>query len=69
MAEVNGNLPAASEDFERIKEVSAQAIESVSRAASDRTVVIKREKRVFECKPEAAGAIYLPQKRPQRRGT
>jgi hypothetical protein len=68
MAEANGNLPPASEDFERIKEVSSQAIESVSRAETDR-VVIKREKRVFECKPEAAGAIYVPQKRPQRRGT
>jgi len=69
MAEANGNLPPASEDFERLKEASAHAIESVSRAETDRAVVIKREKRVFECKPEAAGAMYLPQKRPQRRGT
>jgi hypothetical protein len=69
MAEANGNLPPASEHFKRIKEVSARAIESVSRAETDRAVVIKRETRVFECKSEAAGAIYLPQKRPQRRGT
>jgi len=69
MAEANGNLPPASEDFERLKEASAHAIESVSRAETDRAVVIKREKRVFKCKPEAAGAMYLPQKRPQRRGT
>jgi hypothetical protein len=69
MAEANDNLPPSSEHFERIKQVSAQAIESVSRAETDRAVVIKREKRVFECKPEAAGAIYLPQKRPQRRRT
>jgi protein TIF31 len=57
MAEGNGNMPPAGEDFEGRQEVSAQAIESVPRAEIDKTVIVKSEKRVFKGKPEAAAAI------------
>ncbi|CAK9212247.1 unnamed protein product [Sphagnum troendelagicum] len=57
MAEANGNMPPAGEDFEGRQEVSAQAIESVPRAEIDKAVIVKSEKRVFKGKPEAAAAI------------
>ncbi len=67
MVEANGNLPPASEDFERIKEVSAQAIESVSRADTDRAVVIKGRKE-FSSASQRLQEPYICRKRGHREG-
>jgi hypothetical protein len=68
MAEANGNLPPASEDFERIKEVSAQAIESVSRADTDRAVVIKGRKEFSSASQRLQEPYYICRKRGHREG-